>query len=204
MRGAACSTCGPIISWRSSTAARPRSWRSLGGAMSAPKEGTWTPLSKALAKIDDAAEREAQQRDLWSRSLTAIGVTVFGIYPILQARTGMTCCPIISSNSWCHNPVFDAVTYEDTTIWLVEILLPNLPNFEQADTPVAAEPQRGRPSLVDEIKEEAERLQQQEGRRYPTRASLGRAVMRRVSAREGEDDLCAPKRPLDSPMTCSK
>ena len=149
--------------------------------MSAPKEGTWTPLSKALAKIDDAAEREAQQRDLWEQIANGDRRYRFR-YPSDSPGTYRDdLLPDHFFKLGRHNPVFDAVTYEDTTIWLVEILLPNLPNFEQADTLVAAEPQRGRPSLVDEIKEEAERLQQQEGRRYPTRASLGRAVMRRVT-----------------------
>ena len=73
------------------------------------------------------------------------------------------------------------MTYEDTTIWLIEILLPSLPTAGQADTPAAAEPKRGRSTREPEVRQEAARLQQQEGRRYPTRAALSRAVMRRVN-----------------------
>jgi hypothetical protein len=166
--------------------------------MSAPKEGTWTPLSKALAKIDDAEEREAQRRDLWAQ--IADGRLRYRYrYPSDPPGTHREDpLPDHFFKLGRHNPVFDAVTYGDTTIWLIEILLPSLPAAGQADTPAAAEPKRGRPTLKDRIKKEGERLLQEGGRPYPTRASLARAITRRVPDVE-EKTVCTHLRKLGMP-----
>ena len=143
--------------------------------MSSP---TWTPLSKALARIDGAEERAARRRDYMEK--IADGRLRYR-YRFLSDPPGTYRNDLLPEHFFelgSHNPVFDAVTYGDTTVWLIEILLPSLPTAGQADTPAAAKPKRGRPSQEDEIKEEAERLQQ--GRPYQTCADLARAVMRRV------------------------
>jgi hypothetical protein len=151
--------------------------------MSAPKDWTWTPLSKALAKIDDAEEREAQRRDLWAQ--IADGRLRYRYrYPSDPPGTYREDpLPDHFFKLGRHNPVFDAVTYGDTTIWLIEIRLPSLPAAGQADAPPPAEPKRGRPSLEDQIRDEGERLQ--EGGRFYDLASFARAVQRKFKGVKG-------------------
>ena len=151
--------------------------------MSAPAERTWTPLSKALAWIDDDAKMEAMRRDLWAR--IAAGQLPYRYrYPSDQPGTyRYELLPKYFFELGRHNPVFDAVTYGDMDIWLVEISLPNLPTVQQADAPIS-EIERGRPSLADQFRDEATRLQQG-GHRYKARTTLARAVLKRFEGVKG-------------------
>jgi hypothetical protein len=146
--------------------------------MNAPKEGTWTPLSKALERVP-VERREAERRDLMAK--VADGHLRYRYLDPSDPPGTYREDPLPDHffKLGRHNPVFDAATYGDTTIWLIEILLPSLPTAEQADIPAAAEPKRGRPTLKDRIKREGERLLQ-EGGQFKDLASLARAVQRRV------------------------
>ncbi len=143
----------------------------------------WTPLSQMLRKNSETTRGELLENLPYRYRYTTDDPSVWRREPL----------PRDFFEYGSHDPVFDAVTSGGVTVWMLQVLEPSPP--EQApvkpslpepspvegDAPAPADPKRGRPTLVDEIKEEAERLQKQEGRRYPTRASLARAVMRRVT-----------------------
>jgi hypothetical protein len=146
----------------------------------------WTPLSQMLRKNSETTRGELLENLPYRYRYTTDDPSVWRREPL----------PRDFFKYGSHDHVFDAVTSGGVTAWMLQVLEPSPP--EQApvkpslpepspvegDAPAPADPKRGRPTLVDEIKEEAERLQKQEGRRYPTRASLARAVMRRVTGAE--------------------
>ena len=170
--------------------------------MTAPKGlGTWLLLSKVLAGTRrdqaDACAREILL-DVTTGKERIRYLNIDELPPRTEAAGYILSAPDDSKShraDYRYDPlppallrhgrinwIFSSLTLGELSIHHIELFFPGV--APKADAPPLAEPKRGRPTLANRIKEEAERLQQKEGHRYPTRASLARAVMRRVSGAE--------------------